>query len=116
MGNPKNKKPKESPQFAEICEPCKEYLDKDEEIPLPLLAKLVKFRLLDIKVKDQRRRETEKKVMLESIVIEWQDYLSFASCDGRHTTYSVVYFSIFRRQQRKINQKKVTREIAAKVQ
>ena len=64
LGNPKNKKSKESPQFAEICEPCKAYLDNEEDIPLPLLARLVKFRLLDIKAKDLKRRETEKKVGL----------------------------------------------------
>lgn len=62
LGNPKSKKAKEIPQFYEVCEPCKMHLDNNEEIPLPLLAKLLKFRLLDIKQKDLKRRESEKKV------------------------------------------------------
>ena len=66
LGNPKNKKAKEVPQFSDICEPCKTYLDNEEEIPLPLLARLVKFRLLDIKNKDLKRREAEKKASYNS--------------------------------------------------
>ena len=63
MGNPKNaKKGKEVPQFSEICEPCKVFLDSNEEIPLILQAKLIKYRLLDIKTRDIKRREAEKKV------------------------------------------------------
>lgn len=62
MGNPKGKKPKEVPQHFEVCEPCKIHLDNGEEIPLPLLARLIKFKLLAIKVNDLKRRETEKKV------------------------------------------------------
>ena len=64
LGNPKNKKAKEAPQFYEICEPCKVHLDNDEYIPLPLLARLVKFKLIDIKAKDLKRRESEKKVIV----------------------------------------------------
>jgi len=66
LGNPKGKKAKETPQHYEVCEPCKEYLDKGEDIPIPLLAKLVKFKLLDAKQKDLRRRENEKKVHLQT--------------------------------------------------
>ena len=63
LGNPKNKgKVKEVPANAEICEPCRNYLENGEDIPLPLLAKLVKFRLLDVKQKDLKRRESDKKV------------------------------------------------------
>ncbi|XP_061176448.1 sperm-associated antigen 17-like isoform X2 [Saccostrea echinata] len=61
LGNPKGKKPKEVPQHFEVCEPCKTHLDNGEEIPLPLLARLIKFKLLSIKANDLRRRETEKK-------------------------------------------------------
>ena len=68
LGNPKgSKKPKDLPNHHEICESCKTYLDTDDEIPLPLLAKLIKFKLLDIKEKDKKRRESEKKV-LKSVV------------------------------------------------
>lgn len=63
LGNTKApKKAKEIPQYSEICEPCKTYLDNNEEIPLPLLARLLKYRLLHIKTTDIKRRETEKKV------------------------------------------------------
>ena len=63
LGNPKNKgKVKEVPANSEICEPCRNYLENGEDIPLPLLAKLVKFRLLDVKQKDLKRRESDKKV------------------------------------------------------
>uniref|UniRef100_K1PP61 Sperm-associated antigen 17 n=1 Tax=Magallana gigas TaxID=29159 RepID=K1PP61_MAGGI len=64
LGNPKGKKPKEVPQHFEVCEPCKIHLDNGEEIPLPLLARLIKFKLLAIKANDLKRRETEKKVSL----------------------------------------------------
>lgn len=62
LGNPKGKKPKEVPQHFEVCEPCRIHLDNGEEIPLPLLARLIKFKLLAIKANDLKRRETEKKV------------------------------------------------------
>ncbi|PIK56988.1 putative sperm-associated antigen 17-like isoform X3 [Apostichopus japonicus] len=61
LGNPKGKKPKDVPAFAEICETAKVHLDNGEPIPLPLLAKLVKWKLLAIKQEDQKRRETEQK-------------------------------------------------------
>nr|XP_022292317.1 sperm-associated antigen 17-like isoform X8 [Crassostrea virginica] len=61
LGNPKGKKPKEVPQHFEVCEPCKIHLDNGEDIPLPLLARLIKFKLLAIKANDLKRRETEKK-------------------------------------------------------
>ncbi|XP_078322362.1 sperm-associated antigen 17-like isoform X1 [Crassostrea virginica] len=64
LGNPKGKKPKEVPQHFEVCEPCKIHLDNGEDIPLPLLARLIKFKLLAIKANDLKRRETEKKSAL----------------------------------------------------
>ena len=48
--------------FYEICEPCKTYLDNGEDLPLPLLSMLLKFKLLDIKQNDIKRKEAEKKV------------------------------------------------------
>ncbi|XP_033635929.1 sperm-associated antigen 17-like [Asterias rubens] len=48
--------------FSEICEAVKPHLDNNEDIPLPLLAKLLKWKLLAIKQKDLKRREDEKKV------------------------------------------------------
>ncbi|XP_050391323.1 sperm-associated antigen 17 isoform X2 [Patella vulgata] len=65
LGNPKAKKTKEVPANFEVCEACKLHLDIGDEIPLPLLAKLIKYRLLTIKTKDQKRREIEKKAALK---------------------------------------------------
>ena len=48
--------------FYEVCEPCKTYLDNGEDLPLPLLSRLLKFKLLDIKQNDIKRKEAEKKV------------------------------------------------------
>ena len=67
LGNPKGKKPKEIPLHSEICEPVKAYLDVGEDVPLPLLARLLKFKLLDTKLKDVRRRDSERKVSLSFI-------------------------------------------------
>ncbi|XP_076077508.1 sperm-associated antigen 17-like isoform X7 [Mytilus galloprovincialis] len=61
LGNPKGKKPKEVPQHYEVTESIKTILDNNEEIPLPLLAKLLKFKLLWIKSNDLKRREQERK-------------------------------------------------------
>ncbi|XP_046333573.2 sperm-associated antigen 17-like isoform X4 [Haliotis rufescens] len=61
LGNPKSKKGKEVPAYYEVCEPCKLYLDNGEDIPLTLLARLIKFKLLAIKTTDLKRREAEKK-------------------------------------------------------
>ncbi|XP_064627357.1 sperm-associated antigen 17-like isoform X2 [Lineus longissimus] len=65
LGNPKSKKSKETPANYEVCEPCKQHLDAGEDIPLPLLAKLVKFKLLACKDNDKRRRDAEKKAAAE---------------------------------------------------
>ncbi|XP_076445026.1 sperm-associated antigen 17-like isoform X2 [Babylonia areolata] len=65
LGNPKNKKQKDVPANFEVCEPVKTHLDADEEVPLPLLAKLIKFHLLSVKTADIKRREAEKKAALE---------------------------------------------------
>jgi hypothetical protein len=70
LGNPKTKKAKEIPQYYEVCEPCKTHLDNGEDIPLPLLAKVIKMRLLDIKQKDLKRRENEKRVSTRSAPLE----------------------------------------------
>ncbi|XP_041842655.1 sperm-associated antigen 17 isoform X2 [Melanotaenia boesemani] len=60
LGNPKTKKPDDAPMFYEVTEPAKVLLDAGKEIPCDLLAKILKFQLLQIKAKDQRRRELEQ--------------------------------------------------------
>ena len=69
LGNPKGgKKGKDAPPlYSEICEPCFIYLMNNEEIPVVMQAKLIKYRLLDIKNRDQKRRESEKKVRLSAV-------------------------------------------------
>ena len=50
-------KDKGTPAFSEVCEACKLYLDAGIEIPLPLMARLIKFRLLAIKDADMKDRK-----------------------------------------------------------
>ena len=61
-GKGAGKKPKEMPAHFEVCEVAKQYLDAGEEIPLTLLARVIKFRLLAVKAADKLRRENEQKV------------------------------------------------------
>ncbi|TMS02420.1 Sperm-associated antigen 17 [Larimichthys crocea] len=60
LGNPKAKKPDDVPLFYEVTEPAKVLLDAGEEIPCDLMAKILKFQLLQIKANDQQRREAEQ--------------------------------------------------------
>ncbi|CAD5117288.1 DgyrCDS6074 [Dimorphilus gyrociliatus] len=61
FGSSKGKKGKDAPQFVEVYEYCKEYLDNNEEVPLQVQAKLIKAKLLAIKKEDHARREVERK-------------------------------------------------------
>ncbi|KAM9335587.1 sperm-associated antigen 17 [Symphorus nematophorus] len=60
LGNPKAKKPDDVPMFYEVTEPANALLEAGEEIPCDLMAKILKFQLLQIKANDQQRREAEQ--------------------------------------------------------
>ncbi|XP_074555058.1 sperm-associated antigen 17 [Halichoeres trimaculatus] len=60
LGNPKSKKPDDVPMFYEVTEPAKVLLDAGQEIPCDLMAKILKFQLLQIKTCDQQRRDREQ--------------------------------------------------------
>uniref|UniRef100_A0A7N8Y618 Uncharacterized protein n=1 Tax=Mastacembelus armatus TaxID=205130 RepID=A0A7N8Y618_9TELE len=60
LGNLKAKKLDNVPIFCEVTEPAKVLLDAGEEIPCDLMAKVLKFLLLQIKTTDQQRRVAEQ--------------------------------------------------------
>ncbi|XP_018425052.1 PREDICTED: sperm-associated antigen 17 [Nanorana parkeri] len=61
LGNPKIKKSKDAPLYYEVTEAAKFLLDGGGKLPLPLIAKLLKFQFLNIKQRDLQRRESGQK-------------------------------------------------------
>ncbi|XP_053481824.1 sperm-associated antigen 17 isoform X3 [Ictalurus furcatus] len=67
LGNPKTRKIKELPAFYEVTEVARSVLDSGYELSVDLLAKLVKFQLLEIKNTDiQRRAAVQREAGSES--------------------------------------------------
>jgi len=78
LGNPKNKKGKDSPPHADICETVRPIIENGDELPLPLLCRLIKFKILWLKQIDSQRIANEKKVRktLDSLIFVFKQFLS----------------------------------------
>ncbi|XP_069744518.1 sperm-associated antigen 17 isoform X3 [Narcine bancroftii] len=61
FGDKRSQKSNDLPMFYEITEAAWAMLAKGEELPLPLISKLIKFQILGIKQKALKKREIENK-------------------------------------------------------
>ncbi|KAM4873141.1 sperm-associated antigen 17 isoform 2-T2 [Thomomys bottae] len=55
------------PLFYEVLVAAKTIRDNGEKLTLPLIGKLLKYQILQIKTRDQQRRESEKKVVEDKL-------------------------------------------------
>lgn len=95
LGNPKNKKGKDSPPHVDICETVRPIIENGDELPLGLLCRLIKFKILWLKQADQQRIAAEKKVIVKDRQVNLPHFLcANLTCDARAHSSQTHFYTV----------------------